>query len=232
MSSKHWSAGRHGVRQWSGDGQRLGAARKTRMTLAIVIPILLAVGAVALVAAGSTGAGKQKLAGATSRFHHHRPVPLPMPTAPPAASGTDCTIAVPANPLSAQGLATPYQLSGDGCSMDNVGTQAFVQATIIDPATGQLSVYEPLVVTQGRSPAVAPVVPAMPADAVVTIDFGFNGDNLTLVSAGQAAAAGQPTPSPSASASDPAGASPAATPSPSVSASASASASPSGAAKG
>ena len=45
----------------------------------------------------------------------------------------NCTLAVPANPLSAQGLATPWQL-GDGCSMANGGTEgAFVEATILAP---------------------------------------------------------------------------------------------------
>ena len=60
---------------------------------------------------------------------------------------------------------------------------AFVQATILDPATGRLSVYEPLVITKGTQPAAAPVVPTLPRDAVVTIDFGFNGTNLTQVGA-------------------------------------------------
>jgi hypothetical protein len=60
---------------------------------------------------------------------------------------------------------------------------AFVQATILDPATGALSVYDPLVVTQGTKPAVVPSVPKIPADAVVTIDFGFNGKQLFQVGA-------------------------------------------------
>jgi hypothetical protein len=183
MSRKHWSADRHGVRQWFGDGQSVIAARKVRMTFAIVVPVLIAIGVVAVaVSAGSTITGKQKLTAATSRFHN-RPLPLPMPTTPPAAAGTNCTIVVPVNPLSAQGLATPYQLAGAGCTMANTDTQAFVQATIIDPVTGQLSVYEPLVITRGTTAAVAPAVPTLPAGAVVTIDFGFNGDNLTLVGA-------------------------------------------------
>src|SRR5580704_11829458 len=37
-------------------------------------------------------------------------------TAAQAAASMNCTLIVPANPLSAQGLATPWQLS-DGCSM-------------------------------------------------------------------------------------------------------------------
>ncbi len=99
---------------------------------------------------------------------------------------------MPASPLTAQGLATPYQLTGtggmsaaqSGCTMaNNSNLGAFVQATILDPATGALSVYEPLVITQGTTPAAAPVVPTLPAGAIVTIDFGFNGTTLTQVGA-------------------------------------------------
>jgi hypothetical protein len=61
---------------------------------------------------------------------------------------------------------------------------AFVQATILNPATGALSTYEPLVITQGTQPAAKPVVPTLPAGAVVTVDFGFNGTNLTLAGTG------------------------------------------------
>jgi hypothetical protein len=76
---------------------------------------------------------------------------------------------------------TPAQ---SGCTMTNAGNLgAFVQATILNPRTGQLAVYDPLVITQGTTPAVAPVVPTLPANAIVTIDFGFNGTNLTQVGA-------------------------------------------------
>src|ERR1022692_4161981 len=53
--------------------------------------------------------------------------PTPPTTAPGAAAAGDCTITVPANPLSARGLATPYQLGG-GCSEARTNLQAFVQA--------------------------------------------------------------------------------------------------------
>ena len=67
----------------------------------------------------------------------------------------NCTLTVPANPLSAQGLATPWQL-GDGCSMANAATEgAFVEATILAP-NGQVQVYNPLVITAGTTPAAAP----------------------------------------------------------------------------
>ena len=72
-----------------------------------------------------------------------------------------------------------------GCTMANFAALgAFVQATILNPATGALSTYEPLVITQGTQPAAKPVVPTLPAGAVVTVDFGFNGTNLTLVGTG------------------------------------------------
>ena len=109
-----------------------------------------------------------------------------------AAANVSCDIVVPANPLTAQGLATPYQLTGpngmtpaaSGCTMANFANLgAFVQATILDPVTGALSVYEPLVITKGTTAVAPPVVPALPAGAVVTIDFGFNGTNLTQVGA-------------------------------------------------
>ena len=118
--------------------------------------------------------------------------PTATATAAAVAANVSCDIVVPANPLTAQGLATPYQLTGangmtaaaSGCTMANsANLGAFVQATILDPATGALSVYEPLVITQGTTPAAAPVVPTLPAGAVVTIDFGFNGTNLTQVGA-------------------------------------------------
>jgi hypothetical protein len=118
--------------------------------------------------------------------------PSPTSTAILDVNNVSCDIIVPANPLSAQGLATPYQLTGingtspqmSGCEMSNAANLgAFVQATILDPATGALSVYDPLVITKGTTPAVAPTVPTLPADAVVTVDFGFNGTNLTQVGA-------------------------------------------------
>src|ERR1700735_2777006 len=94
-------------------------------------------------------------------------------TAAQAAASMNCTIAVPANPLSAPGLATPWQL-GDGCSMANAGTEgAFVEATILAP-NGSLQVYSPLVVTAGTQPAVAPVAPTIAAGSVVEISVGFN----------------------------------------------------------
>ncbi len=104
-------------------------------------------------------------------------------TAAEAAASGNCSLAVPANPLSAQGLATAWQL-GDGCSMANAGTQgAFVEATILAP-NGQVQVYNPLVITAGTTPAAAPAAPTIARGSQVVIDVGFNGTNLVLTGRG------------------------------------------------
>src|SRR6266446_5506814 len=117
MSRKHWSADHHEVRQWSGDGQSVSAARKAGLTFAIVVPVLLAVGAVALAVSGG-GSGKQLTAFALRNPGDVATAPVDgagnainmNQTAAQAAASTNCSLAVPANPLTAPGLATPYQL--------------------------------------------------------------------------------------------------------------------------
>jgi hypothetical protein len=99
----------------------------------------------------------------------------------------NCTLIVPPDPLTAKGLATPYQLkatdSDNGpCREANKNQAAFVQGAVFDPTTNRISAYNPLVIDKGTKPAVAPVVPDLPANAVVALWFGFNGANLTLQS--------------------------------------------------
>jgi hypothetical protein len=160
--------------------------------LAVPVALGLVIGLVIAFQAGSSNSGIEQVALGTLVT----PTPsasVPVSTAAtPATTNVSCDIVVPANPLTAQGLSTPYQLTGtagrtpaaSGCQMSNaVKLGAFVQATILDPATGALSVYNPLVITQGTKPAVRPWVPAIPANAVVTIDFGFNGQDLFQVGA-------------------------------------------------
>ena len=102
-----------------------------------------------------------------------------------AAVNPNCSLKVPANPLSAQGLATPYQLvatdaAQGACNEANAGQSAFVQAVIFDPAANTLSAYEPLVIDQGTQPAVVPTAPTIPNGAIVQLSFGFNGTILHL----------------------------------------------------
>jgi len=115
-----------------------------------------------------------------------------LPDAGPAAqlasltAASDCTLTVPARPLSAQGLATPYILSngndGTQCAETSETTAAFVQAVILDPATGALSVYDPVVTDAGHQVTAPPVT--LPPGAVVTIWTGFNDNVLKLTGAG------------------------------------------------
>ena len=170
------------------------------VTIAIPVVLGLVIGAVVIVSGRSsvTDLGDAALGAAASASASASPSAAPSTapsgsgTATTTAANVNCDIIVPANPLSARGLATPYQLTGtdgqspaqSGCEMTNaVNLGAFVQATILNPATGKLSVYNPLVITKGTTPAVAPVVPTLPRGAVVTIDFGFNGTDLVQVGA-------------------------------------------------
>ena len=124
--------------------------------------------------AGLAGANAVDAAGNTFSFNQN---------ADQAAASMNCTVSVPANPLTAQGLATPWVL-GDGCTWANGGTEGvFVDATILSP-NGQLQVYDPLVINQGTTPAVAPTPPTIAAGSQVILSVGFNGNALALVGPG------------------------------------------------
>ena len=100
-------------------------------------------------------------------------------TAAQAATSMNCTLTVPNNPLSAGGLATPYQL-GDGCTMADAANEgAFVEATILAP-NGSVQIYDPLVITAGTTPAATPAPPTIARGSHVIIDVGSNGNNLVL----------------------------------------------------
>ena len=124
--------------------------------------------------AGLAGANAVDAAGNTFSFNQN---------ADQAAASMNCTVSVPANPLTAQGLASPWVL-GDGCTWANGGTEGvFIDATILAP-NGQLQVYDPLVINQGTTPAVAPTPPTIAAGSQVILSVGFNGNALALVGPG------------------------------------------------
>ncbi len=106
------------------------------------------------------------------------------PVASSAEPGT-CNLSVPANPLTAAGLATPYVMSGDlaDCQQSNIDDSAFIQAVILAP-NGSVSIYDPLIVNAGQSPAIPPATPSVPAGSTVAIWFGFNNIYLHLIGAG------------------------------------------------
>jgi hypothetical protein len=179
--------------------RRTRRSRAARIAIPIAIPVALALtlGAVIAVSShsGSTNVNQSAFrnrfggftrgdlaAGPNAQDAAGNPFSFNQ-TAAQALNTMDCTLTVPANPLTAQGLATPWQL-GDGCSWANGGTEgAFVEATILAP-NGQVQVYDPLVVTQGTTPAVAPTAPTIAAGSQVIISAGFNGNALALTGAG------------------------------------------------
>jgi hypothetical protein len=124
--------------------------------------------------AGLAGANAVDAAGNTFSFNQN---------ADQAAASMNCTVSVPANPLTAQGLASPWIL-GDGCTWVNGGTEGvFIDATILAP-NGQIQVYDPLVINQGTTPAVAPTPPTIAQGSQVILSVGFNGNALALVGPG------------------------------------------------
>ncbi|BCL79516.1 hypothetical protein ccbrp13_19810 [Ktedonobacteria bacterium brp13] len=114
--------------------------------------------------------------------------------AAPAVPNPNCTLIVPAHPLTARGLATPYSLVATDpnqgpCNENNANQSAFVQGVIYNPTTGAFSVYSPLVIDKGTRPAARPHTINLPAGAVVALWFGFNGTNLQLQGSDQNALA-------------------------------------------
>jgi hypothetical protein len=100
-----------------------------------------------------------------------------------AADSTNCTVTVPNHPLTAKGMATPWVL-GDGCTWVNGATEGvFIDATILAP-NGKIQVYNPLVITQGTTPEVAPTPPTIARGSQVILSVGFNGNALALVGRG------------------------------------------------
>ncbi|HEY6286698.1 MAG TPA: hypothetical protein VIX20_13625, partial [Ktedonobacteraceae bacterium] len=102
-----------------------------------------------------------------------------------ATVNMDCTLIVPLHPLTAQGLATPFQLTATDpnqgpCNESNPNQAVFVQGAVIDPATGHIAIYNPLVVDKGTQPAIAPVVPQLPPGGIVALWGGGNDNNTTL----------------------------------------------------
>lgn len=96
------------------------------------------------------------------------------------SSAFECALVVPNNPLTAAGLSTPFLLKSP-CSQIIPGSETFVEASIYDPATNTISVYHPLVIDYGTTPAKAPVVPSLPANATVALWFGTNAAGLILI---------------------------------------------------
>lgn len=91
----------------------------------------------------------------------------------------NCTVLVPNAPLTSKGLMTPWEMLPP-CSESNPNQQIFLQAVIFNPENTQLTVYNPLVIDQGTTPAIAPVTLTLPTGAVVGLFGGANDDQTFL----------------------------------------------------
>ncbi|MFR9798241.1 hypothetical protein ACL02U_20420 [Streptomyces sp. MS06] len=153
--------------------------RRSKLSVALVGgPVILAVVAGSVFAAGSRHSHHRRAAGRYTA----RPTQARTPNA-------ECTLLVPDHPLTARGLATPYELVATDrrngpCHEANPDQAAFVEAVILTK-DGKLSVYDPLVVDRGTRPAARPVRPSVPKGSTVGIWFGFNSATLTLRSKGR-----------------------------------------------
>jgi len=77
----------------------------------------------------------------------------------------------------------PFNRLANSAKIDFSNQGSFVEAAILDPATGDITIYSPLVINNGMEEGtgfIAPVVPTLPANAVVGIWFGSNALTLTL----------------------------------------------------
>jgi hypothetical protein len=88
---------------------------------------------------------------------------------------------VPNEPLTPQGLMTPYVLNGPNCDEANPVNARFVHGVVVNINTGQLFIYNPLVISAGMAVVSnpAPVNFTLP-DHVVGLWFGSNSNFLTL----------------------------------------------------
>ena len=133
--------------------RRRDRSRAARLAIFFAIPVVLGLVIGAVVAFNGGGSQSPTIAvtplGATQTPSDSGAAASPAATGSAPiitdAANVNCDIIIPANPLTAQGLATPYLLTGpggmspaqSGCEMTNAAALgAFVQATILDPATG------------------------------------------------------------------------------------------------
>jgi hypothetical protein len=76
---------------------------------------------------------------------------------------------------------TPYQLVGAGCNQVVIAMSRFVHAVILNTDNGAVALYNPLVITAGTTPEVAPVPVNFTANNhVVGIWMGSNSNTLAL----------------------------------------------------
>jgi hypothetical protein len=96
-------------------------------------------------------------------------------------AGDGCVLQVPVNPLTPEGLMTPWILMGVNCNQANPANSRFVHGVVLNNQTGEMFIYNPLVVSQGQ-PVVSNPAPVnfTLGNHVVGLWIGSNSNFLTL----------------------------------------------------
>ncbi|TPX36537.1 hypothetical protein SmJEL517_g01395 [Synchytrium microbalum] len=91
--------------------------------------------------------------------------------------GPICTITLPPNFLSAKGLATPFKTSG--CTQTVTNQQVFAEATIVNPITGAIYIFNPVIADKNMNARI-PILPTINPGDVVGLWFGSNAMGIKL----------------------------------------------------
>jgi len=100
------------------------------------------------------------------------------------AFAQNCVMTVPANPTSAEGMATPFVVQG--CDQTQLALASFVECAIYD-GMSNITIYHPLVVNNGSVAGVdyiPPIPITVPSGSTVGCWFGSNACSLTLTGPG------------------------------------------------
>jgi hypothetical protein len=99
----------------------------------------------------------------------------------PSQTGDGCFLIVPNDPLTPAGLMTPWVLNGPNCNEANPVNARFVHGVVVNNNTGQLFIYNPLVISQGMAVVANPApVNFTLGDHIVGLWLGSNSNFLTL----------------------------------------------------
>ena len=185
--------------------RRRNRNRVARMAVPVAIPVAIGLVVAAVVAFSGGGHSaniSQTALGAQASASPSASAAAPRSTATTttgtgtttttAVANVNCDIIVPANPLTAQGLATPYQLTGTGGMSPGAvrlhhgqrGEPGRLRPGDHPEHANRAAVrVRPAGHHQGHHPGRRAGGADAAAAYIATIDFGFNGTNLTLVGA-------------------------------------------------
>src|SRR5436190_589847 len=162
--------------------RRSNKSRAARIAVPLAIPMALGLtlGIIIAVSGGNSTTIAQSALGSCASAAASAPATAASAPAAsaPAASASAPTASAPAAASSAAAVPCPSASGSAGA------TTGATTADFTIPPNGQVQIYNPLVINQGTTPAVAPVAPTIAAGSQVILSLGFNGNALALVGPG------------------------------------------------